>query len=148
MDIQSTSTELSEASTMITISVEDFVPNKCLEMINSWLEGHQLAPVDSDHLPDTGFLLREDGDILGCVFLYQPAKRLGWIEGCLSNPIYPKGKVAEHFMFALDYIEIRAREMGINKLIVSTFLPEHSKKFKESGYSRKEKRIVLTKELM
>lgn len=144
MYLQGTSTE---ASKCLNISVEVFVPKDNIELINDWLSGHSLNTLKADELPDTGFMLLEEGFPVGCVFMYHD-KATGWIEGCLSNPFVDSGKVAENFHFSLDYIEGHAKSMGIKYLTVSTVITSHARNFIDSGYDMINRCISLRKELI
>jgi len=91
--VYSTSTEASFSTTRV--SVEMFNPRLSILKINRWLLGHNLNLISPKHIPDTGFLLKEDGNEIGCVFLYLTNSKLALIEGCIANPEYPKGKIQE-----------------------------------------------------
>jgi hypothetical protein len=138
-----------EASPCLNISVEVFVPKEEIALINDWVHGHGLDKLNGDNLPEVGFMLKEDGESVGCVFLFQDKDaRTGWLEGCLSNPYLDAGKVADNFEFALEFIEIHAKNIGVQRLTIFTSLFTHARKFINTGYTMINRCVALEKELV
>lgn len=108
------------------------------KMVAGWWEQWGWPVLPPESLPETGFIISNDGHDVCAAWLYRTDSNIGWLEWYITNKKAPKQARAGSLEYLLEVGSSIARSMGFRVLFSGVNHQSLIRKLEQAGFSQTE----------